>query len=79
MTKDTKSYYDIKFEFRIFEPPYDSFAYTSIKEIRNVELKNLSGWIAKLTENKGDPITIIITANRVLDDEEGRRYFKSLK
>ena len=78
MTKDTKSHYDIKFEFRNFEFK-DSFAYTSIKEIRNVELKNVSGWIDKLTENKGDPITIIITANRVLDDEEGRKYFESLK
>ena len=78
MTKDTKSHYDIKFEFRNFESE-DSFAYTSIKEIRNVELKNVSGWIDKLTENKGNPITIIITANRVLDEEESRRYFKSLK
>ena len=79
MTKDTKSYYDIKFEFRNPIESKGSFAYTLIKEIRNVELKNVSGWIDKLTENKGDPITIIITANRVLDDEEGRRYFKSLK
>ena len=79
MTKDTKSYYDIKFEFRNPIGSEDSFAYTSIKEIRNVELKNVNGWIDKLTENKGDPITIIITANRVLDEEEGRKYFESLK